>query len=329
MAGTETYTLRRGSVIAFDRERHCPPDVVSEAIGADAAGMAAWYRLVHDEPGRPVRLLVPGIGTGIDAAGFIEDLHSDPDAGSLWTPRNVSIDAFDIDPASVETATENITRQIERRWGKDAPVTFRCFEGDWSDPGFMGSLPRSQESYGYTHILVNPPYAKSENEQKESMRPGYEVVPEQALFGGPDGAEHYRQLAPKIPAMLTPEPGAGATVRLPRAGAYVAGEQRWPILWGPGVRELSAAFHEYKWHPFHSLAALAKLAVMQSIVSYEMVEAGWPERGVEQRVGSWMLLRWTDTADQERIRQLHDRLTSVAKSEGRYHPTPPDDWMLR
>lgn len=59
------YSLKNGFVLHYDPQQCLPPDIVSEAIGYEAAQAVNAINFLGEQPARPVRLIELGVGTGI------------------------------------------------------------------------------------------------------------------------------------------------------------------------------------------------------------------------------------------------------------------------
>ncbi len=203
------YVLRNGDSMRYDPDKHLLPDRVSEILGAvELPRMISQYRSSAGDPEKPVRILIPGIGPGTLASGLISGLELDDP--SRTSAKNVNIDAFDINPDAVVTAQANIDEQLQNKWGEDGPVTFRVFQGDWKGGAVWDTL---REEDSYTHVIVNPPYAFRDDFREQVLLPGYDTVPENALYGRRNGGEHYYVLAQELQTVLSEESDAGVIFR--------------------------------------------------------------------------------------------------------------------
>jgi len=136
----------------------------------------ATLRAIHADRGRMLEL---GTGTGAIAIAI---LHSLPD----WNG-----DAVDRSPQAVRLARKNAARN-------GLAGRLRVHEGSFRDPGSL-RLPAQE----YDVVVSNPPYIRS-GDIPGLMPEVKNHDPIEALDGGPDGLDAYRDLAAGIPLWLRP-----------------------------------------------------------------------------------------------------------------------------
>lgn len=126
----------------------------------------------------PLRVLDLGTGTGCLAQAVLAEY---PSASA------VGIDASE---RALATARENAA-------SNGLANRFSALRADWMFPDWTSSLNGER----FDVVLSNPPYiAESEREGLEPEVAEYD--PPEALFGGADGLDPYRLLAPVLPSLM-------------------------------------------------------------------------------------------------------------------------------
>lgn len=190
----EEYTLASGYRMHIDSRLSLPPDIVSENIGYEAAAVVNTIRHLKAESHLPISVLELGVGTGISLVSLLERVKD---------PSNISLAGIDIDAKSVELSHANI-----QNWGsaRDLNVDANIVRADWNDESTWVSLAQSR----YHVILFNPPYLVA----GDKVRKGYESVPKHMLYAGDEhGMEHYKNVLPRIPSILSDDEGSSILVR--------------------------------------------------------------------------------------------------------------------
>ncbi len=124
--------------------------------------------------GAPVRLLDLGTGSGCLLAALLRELPAAAGVG------------VDVEPAALRVARRNLARHGLRRRA-------RLVCANWGDA--LGGA--------FDVVVANPPYVALRD--VDGLAP--EVVdhdPRRALFGGDDGLDAYREIAPGLPRLLGP-----------------------------------------------------------------------------------------------------------------------------
>jgi methylase of polypeptide subunit release factors len=169
-----------GKCVDYDPEKVLPPDIGAECMAQDAVKLIQWARLLrgdtYDQPS-PVRLLIPGVGSGIIACSIIVQLMREGN----YLGGQLCIDAFDLSPDACKTADRNVRRFMDL-----GEVTLRIWQHDWQDR--LVSVPDNS----YDVIMVNPPYLPEGRKVPDS----YNDTPGGALYAGDDGLEAYRYMLP-------------------------------------------------------------------------------------------------------------------------------------
>lgn len=208
IASLQKYKLDEGVEIEYDPANHLPPDSFSDKLGRMSALALVFERYLNQAHERPSRLLIPGIGTGILACNVMVGLNY-AHAKTRYAGSPLHIDAFDINPSSVETAAKNI-KAVSQQLGQSAiEFSFNIFEADWNDKELWQQLSKNP----YHHVVANPPYLPSNEDGQR--REYYKQAPKNTMFTPGDQYEPYRTLMRHMPEVLSSELGSGLLFRLP------------------------------------------------------------------------------------------------------------------
>jgi release factor glutamine methyltransferase len=155
---------------------------------------AFWNIELHVGPG----VLIPRPDSEVLIASALE--HFEGTAGpqrilDLGTgPGTLLLAALDLWPKSTGLGVDVSRKAMSyaaanaRRLGFESRVKLK--EGDWA----------KGVSETFDLILCNPPYVADDAELGPGVR---EYEPDEALFGGREGLDAYRQLAPQLPRLLS------------------------------------------------------------------------------------------------------------------------------
>jgi release factor glutamine methyltransferase len=155
---------------------------------------AFWNIELHVGPG----VLVPRPDSEVLIASAIEHFEGSAGPGRILDlgtgPGTLLLAALDIWPEATGLGID-VSRQAlsyasanARRLGFEARV--KLMQGDWA-AGLVET---------FDLILCNPPYVAEGAELGPGVR---EFEPDEALFGGREGLDAYRELAPQLPRLLT------------------------------------------------------------------------------------------------------------------------------
>lgn len=187
--------------VEFDPFKVLPPDAMSEYMGR-VAFRGAWYaRFLSDDRDFSARVLIPGVGSGIIAAGLISEQMKWIERGEYLADFPIHIDSFDISPDAVTIAEANINRQAKLGHG----ITSQIYLDDWRD--LRSEVANNDKSYDV--IVMNPPYLTEYG--LRDIREGYDATPQSNLVdcsGNRFGLGEYEHLLPVASRLTKGQPGS-------------------------------------------------------------------------------------------------------------------------
>jgi methylase of polypeptide subunit release factors len=191
------YKTKSGHVVEYDPSKSLPPDIVSEALGYEAANVVNAIRFITRDSNPPLNVLELGVGTGVCLVSLL---------GKVNEKNGVSLHGIDIDPYAVALTRKNIEGVITSDPQKpEIEIT----QGDW----LMEETWKKFGQRKYQVIIFNPPYLPS----NEKVREGYETVPTLTMYtSDEDGLQHYREVLPHLPSLISDNDGSTILVRRPR-----------------------------------------------------------------------------------------------------------------
>jgi methylase of polypeptide subunit release factors len=193
--------------LTLDPAEALPPDRISEYLGELAFTAVKWADFLHDpaadEP-FTARILIPGIGSGIIAAGLLSARTRQISEQRYMAHVPLHIDAYDISEAAVATARHNLEPYLD-----DDDITLNLYQASWRDAATWQGIAEP-----YTTVVINPPFLS--RERAAQIRAGYDDVPPTALVdttGDEDGLGEYLHLLPEVALHIAHQPGAAVLGR--------------------------------------------------------------------------------------------------------------------